>query len=55
MLVTNYGDFSDGTTVINCTYDFGALVKVDRGTKARRRFCRGTRPSGATCSATRSG
>jgi PKD domain-containing protein len=29
VLVTNYGDFSDGTTVINCTYDFGALVKVD--------------------------
>jgi hypothetical protein len=33
LLVTNYGDFSDGTTVINCTHDFGALVKVDRVTK----------------------
>ncbi len=29
VLVTDYGDFSDGTTVINCTYDFGALVKVN--------------------------
>jgi hypothetical protein len=33
LLVTNYGDFSDGTTVINCTYDFGALVAVDPVTK----------------------
>jgi PKD domain-containing protein len=35
VLVTDYGDFSDGTTVINCTYDFGALVKVDPVTKAQ--------------------
>jgi sugar lactone lactonase YvrE len=35
LLVTDYGDFSDGTTVINCTYDFGALVKVDPDTKAQ--------------------
>ncbi len=33
VLVTNYGDFSDGTTVINCTHDFGALVRVDPVTK----------------------
>jgi hypothetical protein len=33
LLVTNYGDFSDGTTTINCTYDFGALVAVDPVTK----------------------
>jgi sugar lactone lactonase YvrE len=35
VLVTDYGDFSDGTTVINCTYDFGALVKVDPVTKSQ--------------------
>jgi hypothetical protein len=33
LLVTNYGDFNDGTTVINCTHDFGALVKLDLATK----------------------
>jgi hypothetical protein len=33
LLVTDYGDFNDGTTVINCTHDFGALVKVDLATK----------------------
>jgi hypothetical protein len=32
VLVTNYGDFSDGTTVINCVLDFGALVQVEPGT-----------------------
>jgi len=35
LLVTDYGDFSDGKTVINCTHDFGALVKVDAVTKAQ--------------------
>jgi PKD domain len=35
VLVTDYGDFSDGTTVINCTHDFGALVKVDPVTKGQ--------------------
>jgi sugar lactone lactonase YvrE len=35
VLVTNYGDFNDGTTVINCTHDFGALVKVDPVTSAQ--------------------
>src|SRR4051794_14672901 len=35
LLVTNYGDFSDGTTVINCVYDFGALVRVDGQTHAQ--------------------
>jgi hypothetical protein len=35
VLVTDYGDFSDGTTVINCTHDFGALVKVNPETKAQ--------------------
>ncbi|MEA2366713.1 MAG: gluconolactonase, partial [Thermoleophilaceae bacterium] len=29
LLVTNYGDFNDGTTIINCTYDFGAVVRID--------------------------
>jgi hypothetical protein len=33
LLVTDYGDFNDGTTVINCAHDFGALVKVDPVTK----------------------
>src|SRR5215210_4773556 len=33
LLVTNYGDFSDGSTVINCAYDFGALVRIDLATK----------------------
>src|SRR3954471_23286452 len=35
LLVTNYGDFSDGSTVINCVYDFGALVRIDAGTHAQ--------------------
>ena len=35
LLVTNYGDFSDGTTVVNCVYDFGALVRIDAGTHAQ--------------------
>ena len=35
LLVTNYGDFNDGTTVINCAHDFGALVRVDLATKAQ--------------------
>src|SRR3954454_14344016 len=35
LLVTNYGDFSDGTTVINCLYDFGALVRIDHDTHAQ--------------------
>ena len=35
LLVTDYGDFSDGTTVINCTHDFGALVRVDPGAKSQ--------------------
>src|SRR5215212_4552252 len=33
LLVTDYGDFNDGTIVINCTHDFGALVRVDPATK----------------------
>ena len=32
LLVTNYGDFSDGSTVINCVHDFGALVRIDLAT-----------------------
>jgi PKD domain len=32
LLVTNYGDFSDGSTVINCVHDFGALVRIDGST-----------------------
>jgi PKD domain len=35
VLVTDYGDFTDGTTVINCTHDFGALVNVDPVTKGQ--------------------
>jgi len=35
LLVTNYGDFSDGSTVINCVHDFGALVRIDGGTHAQ--------------------
>ena len=35
VLVTDYGDFSNGSTVINCTLDFGALVKVNPATKGQ--------------------
>ena len=35
LLVTNYGDFNDGSTVINCAHDFGALVRIDLQTKAQ--------------------
>ena len=35
LLVTNYGDFSDGSTVVNCVYDFGALVRIDKDTHAQ--------------------
>jgi hypothetical protein len=35
LLVTSYGDFSDGTTVINCAHDFGALIRIDLATKAQ--------------------
>ena len=35
LLVTNYGDFSNGSTVINCTYDFGAVIRIDAGTHAQ--------------------
>jgi hypothetical protein len=35
LLVTSYGDFSDGTTIIDCSYDFGALVRIDPATKAQ--------------------
>jgi hypothetical protein len=35
LLVTNYGDFSGGSTVINCVYDFGALVRIDGDTHAQ--------------------
>jgi sugar lactone lactonase YvrE len=35
LLVTNYGDFSDGSTVINCVYDFGALIRIDGSTHAQ--------------------
>ena len=35
LLVTNYGDFSDGSTVVNCVYDFGALIRIDAGTHAQ--------------------
>jgi sugar lactone lactonase YvrE len=32
LLVTNFGDFSSGGTVINCLFDFGALVRIDPAT-----------------------
>jgi sugar lactone lactonase YvrE len=35
LLVTNYGDFSSGGTVINCLFDFGALVRIDPVTQAQ--------------------
>ena len=36
VLVTDYGDFDDGEgTVVNCTHDFGALVRVNPGTGAQ--------------------
>jgi hypothetical protein len=35
LLVTNYGDFSDGSTVINCAHDFGSLVEIDLATKTQ--------------------
>jgi hypothetical protein len=35
LLVTSYGDFSDGSTVINCAHDFGALIEINLATKAQ--------------------
>ena len=36
VLVTEFGDFDDGQgTVVNCTHDFGALVRVNPGTGAQ--------------------
>ena len=35
LVVTSYGDFSDGTSVINCPYDFGALIRIDLASKAQ--------------------
>jgi len=35
LLVTSYGDFSDGTTTVNCAQDFGALIRIDLATKAQ--------------------
>ena len=35
LLVTSYGDFSDGTTIVNCQHDFGALVRIDPATNAQ--------------------
>ena len=36
VLVTDYGDFDDGAgTVVNCTHDFGALVRVNSSTGAQ--------------------
>ena len=35
LLVTNYGDFSDGSTIVNCAHDFGALVEIDLATKTQ--------------------
>jgi hypothetical protein len=46
LLVTNYGDFSDGSTVVNCVYDFGALVRIDGGTHAQSIVSRNADPWG---------
>jgi len=35
LVVTSYGDFSDGTTVVNCAYDFGALIRIDLASKSQ--------------------
>ncbi|HYN91216.1 MAG TPA: hypothetical protein VER75_04780, partial [Thermoleophilaceae bacterium] len=35
VLVTSFGSFNDGTTVVNCTHDFGALVRVNPVTNAQ--------------------
>ena len=35
LLVTSYGDFSDGTTIVNCQHDFGALIRIDPSTKGQ--------------------
>jgi sugar lactone lactonase YvrE len=35
LLVTNYGDFSDGGTIVNCAHDFGSLVEIDLATKTQ--------------------
>jgi sugar lactone lactonase YvrE len=35
LVVTSYGDFTDGSTTINCPHDFGALVRVDPRTGAQ--------------------
>jgi hypothetical protein len=35
LVVTSYGDFSDGTSVVNCAYDFGALIRIDLASKAQ--------------------
>jgi len=32
LLVTDYGDFSGGSMVVNCQYDFGALIRIDGDT-----------------------
>jgi len=34
-VVTSYGDFSDGTSVVNCAFDFGALIRIDLDSKAQ--------------------
>ena len=35
LVVSSYGDFSDGSTVVNCAYDFGALIRIDLASKAQ--------------------
>lgn len=35
LLVTDYGDWDDGATGVNCTHDNGALVRVDPATKTQ--------------------
>jgi len=35
LVVTSYGDYSDGTGVVNCAYDFGALIRIDLAGKAQ--------------------
>ncbi len=47
LLVTDFGDYDDGAgTVINCTHDFGALVRVDAATGAQEIVSRNAAPWG---------
>lgn len=46
LLVANYGDFSLGSTTINCLFDFGALVRVNPATQSQSIVSRNAAPWG---------